>query len=49
MSESDRVKLELKILRYRRLARQIAADPETVQRIKELITELERKLREIDE
>lgn len=49
MSENYRVKLEIKILRYRRLARQIAADPETVQRINELIADLERQLREIDE
>jgi len=49
VSESERVKLEMKILRYRRLARQIAADPETVKRIKELIADLEQELREIDE
>ena len=49
MSESERVKLEMKILRYRRIARQIATDPDTAQRIKELVADLERQLREIDE
>lgn len=49
MSENERVKLELKILRYRRLARQMAADPDTMRRVKELIADLERQLREIDE
>jgi hypothetical protein len=49
VSESERVKLEMKILRYRRIARQIATDPDTAQRIKELVADLERQLREIDE
>jgi hypothetical protein len=49
VSKSERVRLEMKILRYRALARQIATDPETVKRINELIAELERQLREIDE
>ena len=49
VSKSDRVRLEMKILRYRTLARQVATDPETVTRIKELIADLERQLREIDE
>ena len=49
MSENERVKLEMKILRYRRLARQIATDPDTAKRIKELIADLERQLRQIDE
>jgi hypothetical protein len=40
---------ELKILRHRRIARQIAADSETMQRIKELIAELEEQLRQTDE
>jgi uncharacterized protein (UPF0262 family) len=39
----------MKILRYRRLARQIATDLDTARRIKELIADLERQLREIDE
>jgi hypothetical protein len=39
----------MKILRYRKLARQMATDPDTAQRIKELIADLEKDLREIDE
>jgi hypothetical protein len=39
----------MKILRYRKLARQIATDPETQQRIMELISDLEKELREIDQ
>ena len=38
-----------KILRYRKLARQIATDPDTAERIKQLIADLEQELREIDE
>ena len=49
VSENERVKLEMKILRYRRLTRQIATDLDTARRIKELIADLERQLREIDE
>lgn len=48
-SQNERVELEMKILRYRKLARQIATDPDTARRIKELIADLERELREIDE
>ena len=48
-SKNERVELEMKILRYRRLARQIATDPDTAQRIKELIADLEKELRAIDE
>jgi hypothetical protein len=47
--KSERVELEMKILRYRQLQRQIAIDPETIERITALIVELEQKLREIDE
>ena len=47
--KNKRVELEMKILRYRKLARQIATDPDTARRIKELITDLEKELREIDE
>jgi hypothetical protein len=47
-SKNERVELEMKIL-YRKLARQIATDPDTAQRIQELIADLERELREIDE
>ena len=39
----------MRILRYRQLARQMANDPVTAERIKALIQELESKLREIDE
>ena len=47
-SKNDRVELEMKILKYRALARQ-APDDETTQRIEALVTELEQKLREIDQ
>jgi hypothetical protein len=40
--KNDRVELEMKIVKYRSLARQ-AADDETTQRIKALIAELEQK------
>jgi hypothetical protein len=39
----------MKIMRYRQLARQAVSDDVTRQRIEELIAELERRLREIDE
>lgn len=48
-SKNERVQLEMKILRYRKLAQQIATDPDTAQRIKKLIADLEKELREIDE
>jgi hypothetical protein len=48
-STNGRVELEMKILRYRKLARQIPTDPETAQRIKELIDDLERELKAINE
>jgi hypothetical protein len=47
-SKNQRVELEMKIMKYRALARQ-APDIETAQRIKELVGELEQRLREIDE
>jgi hypothetical protein len=47
--KNERVELEMKILRYRKLARQIATDSDTAQRIKELIADLEKELRAIDE
>jgi hypothetical protein len=46
---NERVELEAKILKYRRLAREVAVDPETAQRILALVTDLQQKLREIDE
>jgi hypothetical protein len=47
-SKNERVELEMKIMRYRELARQ-APDQETMLRINGLVAELEQKLREIDE
>jgi hypothetical protein len=47
-SKNERVELEMKILKYRALARQLP-DPETTKRIAGLVAELEQKLREIDE
>jgi hypothetical protein len=46
--KNERVELEIKIIKYRALARQ-ASDSMTTQRINDLILELEKKLREIDE
>jgi hypothetical protein len=46
--KNERVEIELKIMKYRSLARN-APDEVTAQRIKTLIVELEQKLREIDE
>ena len=45
-SKNERVELQMKILRYRKLARQIATDPDTARRIEELIADLERELRD---
>jgi hypothetical protein len=45
--KNERVELEMKILKARRLARQ--ADDLTRKRLNELVAELEKKLREIDE
>ena len=47
--KSERVELEMKIMKYRQLARQASSDEVTRQRIEKLISELERELREIDE
>jgi hypothetical protein len=46
--KNERVELEMKIMKYRAMARRVA-DDETTRRITELITELEQKLREIDQ
>jgi hypothetical protein len=46
--ENDPVALEMKIMKYRALARD-APDPVTTERINELVAELEQKLREIDQ
>ena len=48
-SKNERVELEMQIMKYRNLARQIATDKETAARIEELTAELQSKLREIDE
>jgi hypothetical protein len=47
-SKNERVQLEMKIMKYRSLARK-ATDDTTAQRIEALVAELEQKLREIDE
>jgi hypothetical protein len=48
-ARNDRVELEMKILRYRLLARKTAKDPKTARRLEELISDLQRELREMDE
>jgi hypothetical protein len=47
-SKNERVELEMKIMKYRQMAR-LAPDPETAERIRGLVAELEQKLREIDQ
>ena len=39
--QNERVQLEMKIMKYRQLARQASSDEVTRQRIEELISELE--------
>jgi hypothetical protein len=48
IQKNERILLAIKIVKYRALARH-APDFQTVQRINELIAELEQKLREIDD
>ena len=49
-NKNNRVELEMKIMKYRLLARQVSpTDDETAQRIGGLVSELQQKLREIDE
>ena len=48
-SKSERVELEMQIMKYRQLARLMAANPTEMKRIQGLVAELEQKLREIDE
>jgi hypothetical protein len=48
-SKNERVELEMKIMKYRQAARLTTSDDETRKRITELVAELEKKLREIDE
>jgi hypothetical protein len=45
--QNEQVELEMKIMKYRALARDVADDV-TTRRIYALVTELEQKLREID-
>jgi len=47
-NKNERVELEMKIIKYRSLARD-AGDEVTTQRIRALVVELEQKLHEIDE
>jgi hypothetical protein len=47
-SKNERAELDMKITKYRALARQ-APDDLTLQRIKTLVAELEQKRREFDE
>lgn len=47
--KNERVQLEMQILKYRQIARQMAADAEEAERIRALVADLEQKLREIDE
>jgi hypothetical protein len=48
-SKNERVELELKIMKYRRMAALAVSDELTKQRIASLVAELEQKLREINE
>jgi hypothetical protein len=48
MSEGEQLHLERKIERYRRMLRDTAADSETAKLIQELITDLERKHRDLE-
>jgi hypothetical protein len=48
-SKNERVELAMKIMKYRQAARLTTSDDETRKRITELVAELEKKLREIDE
>ena len=47
--KKERVELEMKIMKYRAMVRQLGSDNETVKRQESLIAELEQKRREIDE
>ena len=47
-SKNERVEVEMQVMKYRRLARQVP-DVEFVRRVNEKIAELEQQLREIDE
>jgi hypothetical protein len=47
-SKNERVELEMKIMKYRALARDAVSDDEIKRRIADLVAELEQKLRQID-
>lgn len=47
--KNERVELEMQILKYRQMARQMAADTAETERITALVAELEQKLRDIDQ
>jgi hypothetical protein len=47
--KNERVELEMKILKYRALARDAVSDDVAMRRLGALIAELQQKLREIDE
>lgn len=47
-SKNERVELEMKIMKYRALARNVVSDDVTQRRIADLVDELEQRLREID-
>ena len=47
--KNERVELEMKIIKYRAMVRQLGPDNETLKRPESLIPELEQKRREIDE
>lgn len=42
-SRNERVELEMRILRYRQIARRFAHDPEPAERIKDLVRKLEKQ------
>jgi hypothetical protein len=48
-NKNERVLLELKLMRYRRLVERATWDEDAAKRLKDFIAELERQLREIDE
>ena len=47
--KNEHLELEMKIMKYRHLVRDVTLGPEAEKRVAVLIAELEQKLREIDE
>jgi hypothetical protein len=47
--KNERVELEMKIMRYGQLVERATRDEDAAKRLKEVIAELERQLRAIDE